>query len=113
MPTLPLVMEQQQESDWPRDYQAQFWNLYPRRVGKAAAMRKLDAIKRSGKVRWFTIVAALNAYVQATASKEIQFIAHPATWLNAGRWDDDPAGNRNSTPAPRNGFMAALVDGRR
>lgn len=91
---------------WPSDYKDQFWAAYPRRVGKALAMRKLDAIKRSGQVDWIKIIRAVALYASATSSKEVQFIAHPATWLNQGRWDDEPEDNGGE--ASRNGYAALL-----
>lgn len=103
-------------NEWPRDYHEQFWHPetgYPRRVGKADAMRKLDAIKKSGKVAFQTIMLAVGQYRSATASSEVQFIAHPATWLHKGRWEDDPNAIANSGSAitsSRNGFATIAAD---
>lgn len=74
------------ESDWPRDYREAFWEAYPRRVGKAAALAKLDRVKAKG-VPWAKIIAAIGRI----DASEPKYIPHPTTWLNQGRWDDEPA----------------------
>jgi hypothetical protein len=77
------------KGDWPKNYRDLFWACYPRRVGKAAATRKLEALQRSGKVPWEKLMAGVGRYVKYTAGTEEQFIKHPATWLNQGCWDDE------------------------
>lgn len=65
-----------------------FWQMYPRRVGKKAA--KSAWLKMSiGEQQ-----AALNAINEHicywnTHSTHINFIPHPSTWLNQGRWEDE------------------------
>lgn len=77
--------------DWPRDYEAQFWQLYPRRVSKIAAMKALKKVRDSRKVRWAKIVEAIEAYKVHLAQTDSwrPEPKHPATWLNAGCWDDE------------------------
>jgi hypothetical protein len=75
-------------SDWPSDYREQFWAKYPRKTGKAAAIRKLDGVRKAGKVEFSSIMAAVEKY--AAASRDPQFIKHPETWINKGCWDDEP-----------------------
>jgi hypothetical protein len=103
--------------DWPTDYQEQFWKLYPRRIAKAHAMKALDKIagirknrpRRSPQVPWATITSALARYTLWLEGPGWRPDAkHPATWLNAGCWDDElpilKESNRES--ASRNGFAA-------
>src|SRR4051812_44975721 len=47
---------------WPRDFREQFWACYPRKVDKAAAMRKLERIRRDGKVEFARLLAAVQKY---------------------------------------------------
>jgi hypothetical protein len=64
-----------------------FWQIYPRRVGKLDAQKAYDkALKRTDDV---TIRAAVLRYADECKGKEENFIAHPATWLNQGRWMDE------------------------
>lgn len=63
-----------------------FWSVYPKKVGKQAA---LSAYKKV-KVPVDTLIAAVEAQ---KASKQWtkdngQYIPNPATWLNQGRWED-------------------------
>lgn len=72
-----------------------FWSAYPRKVGKAAAERAwTKATKRADPA---AIVAGAERYAVERAAVErrkgkphaVQFTAHPSTWLNDGRWDDE------------------------
>jgi hypothetical protein len=73
--------------DWPKDYREQFWDAYPRKVGRKAAYAKLKIIRASGEVTFAKLIAA----VRAIRAGEPRFIPHATTWLNRGGWDDDPA----------------------
>lgn len=65
-----------------------FWQQYPRKVAKKAAeksWKKLTDIEQT---------KALNAIPQhvnywKTKETEHEFIPHPATWLNQGRYEDE------------------------
>lgn len=67
-----------------------FWKAYPKRVGKDAARKAFDKRKPDE--------AMLNSMLSAIQSQSLtldwqkdggQFIPHPATWLNQGRWQDE------------------------
>ncbi len=67
----------------------QFWQAYPRKVGKDAAKKSFD--KRSPDA---DLLAKMLRAIDVQ-SKSVdwlkdggQFIPHPATWLNQGRWMD-------------------------
>jgi DNA-binding transcriptional ArsR family regulator len=64
-----------------------FWKVYPRRAGKQAAHKAWDkAVKDTPAV----IVLAGAAAFRDDPNREDEFTPHPATWLNQGRWEDDP-----------------------
>lgn len=67
-----------------------FYAAYPRHVGKDAARRAFEKAVKTGTPA-ADIVEGARRYAAATAAAgtETRFIAHPATWLNAGRWSDD------------------------
>lgn len=76
-----------------------FWKSYPRRIAKANAKKAFDkAIKRT------TIQTMLEGITRYVANKpDYQDYAHPASWLNGERWDDEwepvqPKAPRYSTP---------------
>lgn len=63
-----------------------FWSHYPRRVGKLVAMKAYEkAMKLATHEQ---IMAGVELY-RAHLPREAQYIAHPATWLNQGRWLDE------------------------
>ncbi len=103
-----------QPKDWPADYKEQFWSSYPRRVGKDAAMRKLEMIKKSGKVPFAKILDSVYIYRHETQGTEMAYIAHPATWLHRGSWNDDPGAIKghagDGRGQIRNGFLGRIVD---
>ena len=68
----------------------EFYRVYPKHVGRKAAMAKYAAAVRSG-VDPQRIIDAATRFADATrrAQTEPQFIAHPATWLSQGRFDDE------------------------
>ena len=64
-----------------------FWEIYPRRQAKAAARKAFDkAIRTVDPAR---ILTAAMRY-RDDPGRDPQFTAHAATWLNQGRWDDEP-----------------------
>lgn len=68
----------------------EFYAAYPRHVGKEAAHRAfVKAVKTKAKASDIIEGARRFAAATAAAGTETRFIAHPATWLNAGRWSDD------------------------
>lgn len=64
-----------------------FWLLYPKRVAKRDAERAWMRLSADDQV------AALTALVDWRrlwmARNEMQYVPHPATWLNGGRWEDE------------------------
>ena len=66
-----------------------FWQAYPRRVGKQAALKAWRAALKRGAESEL-ILAAAASYAASVSGADPQFIAHPATWLNAGRYEDEP-----------------------
>ena len=67
-----------------------FYDAYPRHVGKEAARRAFVKAVKAGTPA-ADIVEGAHRYAAATAAAgtETRYVAHPATWLNAGRWSDD------------------------
>lgn len=63
-----------------------FWAAYPRKVAKRAALKAFrHALTRASHAE---ILAGAKRY---SASKpDPKFTAHPASWLNADRWLDEP-----------------------
>lgn len=65
----------------------EFYNLYPRKVSKRAASLKYETIIK--EVSHEDLIKSVIAYAVSVKDKQKKYIPHPATWLNAGRWDDE------------------------
>ena len=89
--------------DWPEDFGDLFWQAYPRKTEKLAAMKKLASIRKSGIVTFADLMAGVKRYAAAMAGAEMQFVKGPAAWLNAGRWSDEASALVRSTGPPRQG----------
>ena len=67
-----------------------FWESYPRKIGKQAALKVWKKIKPSEAF----VVKIINAVEQQKKCEQWlknggTYIPHPKTWLNEGRWDDE------------------------
>lgn len=85
---------------------ADFWSLYPRRVAKRAAAKAWEREMRAGTSA-DDILTGLRRQLAYLNSREVQFIPHPTTWLNQGRWDDEVPMVR---PTTGNGMIDALLE---
>jgi hypothetical protein len=70
----------------------EFWNLYPRKVGKQDARKAFERALRNASLE--EIFEGLQRFV-TDPNRVLTFTPHPATWLNQGRWGDDPIPPRN------------------
>jgi hypothetical protein len=71
----------------------EFWDLYPRKVGKQDARKAFERALRNASLE--EIFEGLQRFV-ADPNRVLTFTPHPATWLNQGRWGDDPIPARNA-----------------
>lgn len=63
------------------------WTAYPRKIGKTAAKKAFNRIKGVPVEKMLSAIA--NQKQSEPWQKDNgQFIPHPTTWLNQGRWDD-------------------------
>ena len=79
------LKEVSEEKAWGREFCA-FWHEYPHKVGKKAAHASF--LKARKTIDFAALMAALTAYTNKTDDRPW---CNPATWLNQGRWDDEPA----------------------
>lgn len=87
----PVTKEQKTSSAAPKVSRFDdFWNAYPRKVGKDAA-RKAFERRKPGDELLSSILSAIETQARGEAWRKDsgQFIPHPATWLNEGRWQDE------------------------
>ena len=89
-PIVPPLENTVQKASLQEERFSSFWKEYPKKVGKQAAVKSWDKIKPS--VELFEVI--MQAIADAKKSQEWtkdngQYIPHPATWLNQGRWEDE------------------------
>ena len=69
------------------------YQAYPRKAGKKSALRAIERaladVKRDDAAEW--LLERVRAFAASPAGKAGEFTPHPATWFNAGRYDDDDA----------------------
>lgn len=68
------------------------YQAYPRHVGKEAALKAIrKVLERTGMVpgELLEVVQRYAAAVKRSGT-EPRFVPHPASWMNAGRYADDP-----------------------
>ena len=67
-----------------------FWQAYPRKVGKDAAFKAWKR-KRHEIPPWDELATILARQCRCEQWQRDggQYIPHPATWLNQGRWQDE------------------------
>lgn len=97
----PSVDHSRRERSDPKGF-AGFWTAYPRKVGKLKAQEAWAKALKSAAPE--AILAGLErAKRNPKWAREPEFIPHPATWLNQGRWMD---GEEPSSERPRRvGFV--------
>lgn len=83
----------------------EFWIACPRKVGKGNAWKawpkaKKQAVSSPKKIEDESpaefLTRRMRDYAASVADKDLQFVRHPATWLNGGNWDDE-VGSRVAT----------------
>lgn len=79
--------EEQTPSSADADGFDEWWNHYPRKVGKAAARRKYEIARRKASAD--DLLAGLVAQLPRMQASDPKFIPHPETWLHQGRWEDE------------------------
>ena len=76
----------------------QFWQVFPGKKAKLTA--KKAWAKALTKAPHWEIIAGAVRY-RDDPNREATFTAYPATWLNGGRWEDEPLPTRLNNKADR------------
>ena len=90
----------------------EFWAAYPRKAGKQAALKAWGKIKPDAALH-AKIMAAVEQQKRSAQWKRDagQYIPHPTTWLNQGRWEDElPADGQRSSGKGGNVFLDIAKD---
>ena len=65
-----------------------FWSAYPKKVGKEKCLNWF-LIHRPNDELLQKMLTSIEAYKNTKQWSNPQYIPHPYTWLNQGRWDDE------------------------
>jgi len=91
--------------DFPPSAFEVWYGGYPHKVGKDAAAKSFASVRQAKRATFAELNAGLAAYI-ATKPPDRSW-CNPATWLNQGRWKDQPAiGDPNARPNGSPGFGA-------
>lgn len=88
----------------------EFWKVYPRKVGKQAAEK---AFAKAAKTTEPNVIIAGAARYADDPNRVDAFTAHPTTWLNAGRWNDEPLPERIKTADEKRAEEQRKIEERR
>lgn len=75
----------------------EFWKVYPRKVGKQAARKAFAKVK----VDLERVLQGARRFANDPNKPILQYLPHPSTWLNEGRWDDEPYPEREKSKEER------------
>jgi hypothetical protein len=93
----------------------EFWQVYPRKVGKRAARAAFERAARRASVE--EILDGARRFAADPNLPETRFIPHPTTWLNQDRWADEPlpprTDARRGDPGGRNRAFTLLEEAAR
>lgn len=108
VPDIRIQSESVSVSESNADAFAQWWAVYPKKVGKG------EAKKAFGKVRVGVdvLIDAVNRQKnsQQWTKENGRYIPNPATWLNQGRWEDELPGAAGGRRDLDSDELAAIRD---
>ena len=80
-----------------------FWAIYPNKTGKQAALKTWSKLKPSAELTESILAAVEYQKTWDRWTKDGgRYIPNPSTWLNQGRWEDEPPDSTAHT-APTDG----------
>lgn len=71
----------------------EFWTAYPRKIQKQDALKAWREVRRK-LVEPDRIITGAARYARLQAGADPKFVKHPASWLRAGGFDDEPEPSR-------------------
>ena len=82
---------------YPEDFES-FWQLYPRRVNKGDALKAWNKIKPKPSPEELSTSLEWQKRSDQWIKEGGQYIPHPASWLNARGWENEPTLNLVQQP---------------
>ena len=84
----------------------EFWSIYPRRQAKGAAVKAWAKAIRVASPE--VIIAGARRY-RDDPNRHDEFTAHAATWLNHGRWEDEPLPSATVKQSGTSAYVGAAL----
>ena len=84
--TESLELEKEKEKEKDIHHFEKFWNLYPRKVGKDAALK---AFKKLTESEMTLAIEKIPLHTASWKKRDKEHIPHASTWLNGRRWEDE------------------------
>jgi uncharacterized protein YdaU (DUF1376 family) len=75
--------------DYPPNAFEIWYAAFPNKVGRAAALKAFNIVRRARKATFAELMSGLARYIRTKPPDRAW--CNPATWLNQGRWADEPA----------------------
>jgi hypothetical protein len=69
---------------------ARWWVQYPRKVDKGTAQKAFKRVLQKKIATFDELMAGVMRYAMERTGEDPQFTKHPATWLNAEAWGNEP-----------------------
>jgi hypothetical protein len=66
----------------------EWWKVFPLKKAKPSARKAYDRARQSTST--VVLLDGARRYAAERAGQDPKYTAHPATWLNQRRWEDDP-----------------------
>lgn len=92
---------------------AEFWSMYPRKIGKPKCGQRWRRMTREQRAAALRALPDHLEHWRRNAS-DVRFVPHPLTWLNAERWTDELASDFEPEPerkeAPGMGAIRAVIE---
>jgi hypothetical protein len=76
-----------------------FWQAYPRRIAKGDARKAFAQAMRVTTIEEILMALAWQVHQPAWTRDNGDYIPHPASYLRAERWTDEPYENPKRSPA--------------
>lgn len=86
--TTPKELKKERSKEEYTSAFSRFWDAYPRKVDKARAVKAWMSMVKAGS-NPESIISGAERYAKQKAGTDPQYIKHPATFLNAGSWDNE------------------------
>jgi DNA replication protein DnaC len=67
-----------------------FWDAYPKKKSKGRALKAWNSLKLNSKIEIILKAIGWQKTTSDWTKDGGQFIPHPASWLNARAWEDEP-----------------------